>query len=528
MIPKDLIFNNEAKDSLLKGVSVMAKAVKSTIGPLGKTVLIESEFHTNGITITKDGVTVAKSIDLEHPVENLAVRMMKDAAQRTADSAGDGTSTAVVLTESLVDGGFSYMKQNNIDSTEFVKDMNRAIDEVIVGLDEASIPVEGEGIRDVAIISSNNDIELGTLISDVYKEVGKDGIVIMDKSMDDKTYYEVTNGIKIERGYTSALFVNNQENDECIMEDVYVLLTDIEIPNIMAIENILKPIIQERKKLLIISECNKNVINTLGANVVKNGVEICNIVPPEFGYKSKELMADIAISIGGKFISESFGEDLSLVGIEDLGFVKKVVVGREETIMVKDEEHCNCGEVDKRIAELAVQMKNAKGNAKEFLNLRVASLSGGVGVVYVGGNSDVEQKEKYDRVEDAVKAVRAALDDGILPGGGVALLRESFKLTDTGNIAYDIVANSLKSPMITILENADIDPDDVIDGISKLVPYNTGMDVKREQWGDMIEMGIIDPTKVTKNALKNAVSVATTILTTNAIITLKRDDRGGS
>lgn len=522
MNPKELSFDQEGRDKLLSGITKISKAVKSTLGPLGKTVLIESQNHTAGITVTKDGVTVAKSIDLEDAVENLAIRMMKEAADRTATSAGDGTTTAIVLTEAIVKEGMRLIQRNpEVNTTQLVRDINSLTEDVIKSLDKSSKKVTGKTLRDVATISANNDPVLGRMIANAYKELGNDGVLTVENSKTEKTYYEVTKGIKIDRGYSSKLFINNHRNDECILDDVHVLMTDMEITNILQIENILKPIINQNKKLLIIGNCAQNVTNTLAANVVQNNLKLCNIIPPSFGYKTNELMSDIALAIGAKYFSESQGDNIGMLKMEDLGHADKIIIGRDSTVIINKEES---GEDTKnRIEELKVQKQNNKDkNERDFITERIALLSGAVGVIYVGANSDIEQKEKYDRVEDAVCAVKSAIEEGILPGGGVALLRCGEQLGD-GNAA-DILYGALCAPLEQILTNAGDNIKEIRDKICQCanVPYTEGYDVKNKKFGNMYKMGVIDPAKVTKNALKNAVSVATTILSTNAIVTMKR------
>ena len=522
MNPKILSFDEQGREKLLNGITQISKAVKSTLGPLGQTVLIESQNHTHGITITKDGVTVAKSIDLEDAVENLAVRMMKEAAERTANSAGDGTTTAIVLTEAIVREGLQLFKRNEkANKTQVVRDINKVTDEILKDLDKKSKKVTGKTLKDVATVSANNDEELGDMIASAYKELGNDGILTVENSKTEETYYEITKGIKVDRGYTSKLFINNQRNDECILDDVHILVTDMEITNILQIETVLKPIINQNKKLLIIGNCVQNVVNTLAANVVQNNLKLCNIIPPSFGYKTNELLSDIALATGAKYFSESQGDNLGLLTMNDLGHANKVIVGKESTVIIKDQQ--DNPEITTRIEELKVQKENSKlKKDKDFVNERIALLSGGVGVMYVGANSDIEQKEKFDRIEDAVCAVRSAVEEGILPGGGISLLRcaEQLEESDAGDILY----GALCAPIEQILENAGENVKEIRDEVCKCnkVPDNYGYDVKNKKFGDMYKMGIIDPTKVTKNALKNAVSVATTILTTNAIVTMKR------
>ena len=523
--PKDLSFGDKGRNKLISGITQIANAVKSTLGPRGNTVLIESAYVTGGLTVTKDGVTVAKAVDLVDPVENLAVRMMKQAADNTASSAGDGTTTAIVLTEALVKQG-DLLMDDTTNRAEVLKEVVSETELVIEKLRKASKKITNKRLLDVAVISANNDKAIGKVIADTYKEVGKNGIVTVEKSESSKTYSESTNGVKIERGWTSPLFINNQKKDECVLDNVEILVSDAEISNVLAIENILKPIINEQKKLLIIAPMTVNVVNTLAANVVKNGLQICVIGPPQFGYKQHELMQDIAVSVGAKYFSEKTGDDLSLITYEDLGHADKCIIGKESSILIKSN---NDGvDVSERVSQLwnAHEIATNKSD-KEFILSRIASLSGGIGVIYVGGQTDIEQKELFDRVDDAVCAVRSAMLEGILPGGGVALYDiveswkklDSDKLSKSKKIADAILYNSLYSPLTQILENAG---STITEHYQPNKADGVGYDVKNEKYGEMIDMGIIDPMKVTKNALQNAVSVAVTILSTNAIITMAR------
>jgi chaperonin GroEL len=513
--PKNLLFDQEGRDKLFKGIEKIAKAVKSTLGPSGQTVLIESPQHTHGITVTKDGVTVAKSVSLLDPTEHLAVRIMKEAAERTASNAGDGTTTAIVLTEALVEAGTEYIKENK---TQVLRDLVEDTNLIVSNLKAKAKKVSTKVLKDVATISANNDEVLGSIIAEVYKKVGKHGIVAVDKSETSETYYDYTNGLKVDRGYLSPLFVNNQKKDECILEDCHILVSDAPIENILNIEAVLKPIIQENKKLLIIAPTSTNVVNTLAANVMKNSLKICVVPPPNFGYKQHELMQDIAVSVGATYFSEKTGDDLSLMTVNDLGHCSKVIVGRDSSVIIKNTEDSE--EIKNRINELQDAHKNAnKKEDKEFILSRIASLKGGVGVIFVGGNTDLEQKELYDRVDDAVCAVRSALEEGIIPGGGLALLRESMELDDS-TVSKQILKQALQSPLKQIWKNAGKDYEGYEFKITD--PANAGYDVKNDKYGDMYEMGIIDPLKVTRSALQNAVSVAITLLSTNAIITMAR------
>jgi chaperonin GroEL len=531
--PKDLHFGADAQSKLISGITKMSNAVKSTLGPMGNTVLIESPQHTHGITVTKDGVTVAKSINLLDPVENLAVQMMREAADKTASSAGDGTTTAIVLTEALVKHGIDKITADD-NKTEVLREIVKETEEVIKRLQEKSTPVSDKMLKDVAVISSNNDQEVGTIIADTYKAVGTNGIVTVEKSQNSDTTFETTKGIKIDRGYSSHLFVNNHKKDECILEDVHVLVSDSEINNILSIEQVLKPIIADNKKLLIVAPCSQNVINTLAANVMKNNLKLCTIIPPNFGYKQHELMNDIALSVGATYFSEQTGDDLSLMTFQDLGRASKVIADKDNTIILKDKDHVD----DKAIKERVDQLWDAhkiteKKVDKEFIMSRIASLTGGVGVIRVGGNTDLEQKELFDRVDDAVCAVRSALEQGILPGGGLALYDQGVYLNSeeakkghvdkSKLIANAILGDALLCPMLQIHTNAGLElTDDSGKSVSYFGNMDRGIDVKSKKMGNMIKMGVIDPMKVTKVALQNAVSVAVTILSTNAIITMAR------
>jgi len=530
-IPKDLHFNSEGRRKLIAGITKISNAVKSTLGPRGKTVIIESTDHLRGMTVTKDGVTVARSIFLDDPVENLAIQMMKEAANRTANSAGDGTTTAIVLAEAFVNAGNKYIDKNH-NTSMVVRHVGALIEGVVKDLEKSSRKITDNSLLDVAKISANNDSEIGTIIFDAYQQVGKDGIVTVERSQNHETYAEVTNGIKIDRGYSSNLFINNQKKDECILENVKVLVCDQDINNVLQIETILKPIIRNNETLLIIADCGLNVINTLAANVARNGLKVCNIPTPSFGYKKHELMQDIALTLGANYLSEKTGDDLTTLNESDLGHADRIIVGKANSVVITDKKPSE--ELLKRIDELKMQRENTDVPIeRKFIDERIASLAGAIGCIYVGGNSDVEQKEKFDRVDDSVCAVRSALEQGIVAGGGLALYSSIKKIpknkTWTGDADYDvalkIVKDALCQPLIQILNNAGIKPNDIIETIDNNKKKDYGFDVKNEKFGNMFKMGIIDPLKVTKNALVNASSVATTILTTNAIVTHARAGR---
>jgi len=519
--PKDLAFDKEARQSLISGIEKISKAVGSTLGPRGNTVIIESDQHTHGMTVTKDGVTVAKSIELLDPIENLGARIVRQSAEKTASEAGDGTTTSIVLSEALIKNGTQIITED-MNRSEVIREMNRLSEEVIDSLRKRAKRVTKSKINSVATISANNDPVIGKVISDAYKKVGKNGVITVQKSMTSDTYADVTKGIKLDRGYSSKYFVNDQRKDECIYEDVDVLITDIEIDNMLSIENILREAVSKQRRLLIIAPCSKAMVSTMAANVIKNGVKICTIDPPSFGYRQQELMSDIAAALGGVFFSESTGDDLSLVQMSDLGRADRIVIGRDESVIVRSEMPETVG---KRIEELKEALALAKKtDDKSFIKSRIATLSGAIGVIHAGGHTDLEQKELYDRIDDAVQAVRSALDEGILPGGGMALfseIRETLSKAIEPDLplsaARKILADSLSAPAEKILSNAGMSIEDIL-----YIDEGDWINVKTGFTCDPLEEGIIDPAKVTISALRNAVSVASTVLSTDAIVTLTR------
>jgi chaperonin GroEL len=518
MIVKEIHFGENGQKKLKSGIKKIAGAVKSTLGARGRTVLIESENHVGGMTVTKDGVTVAKSINLYDPTENLAVMMMRQAAERTATVAGDGTTTSIVLAEAIIDAADKYLTpEHNV--TEVIREINQLTSQVVDQLDKSSKKLSGKKLLDVATISANNDREVGKMISDAFKEVD---MVTVENSMTSSTYVEIIKGMKIDRGYTSKYFINDHKKQECVLDNPYVLISDHEINNLTSLERILLPIVQNNRPLLIIGELGQNALNTLNLNVTQGKIKACAVMPPSFGYRQKDLLGDLAVALGGTYFSEDTGDDLSLIDLEHLGKAAKVIVSKGMTVFMHQASREDA--INGRIEELK-ELRDETTNAedKNFINERIANLSGGVGVIYVGALSDIEQKEKKDRIDDAVCAVQAALEEGILPGGGIALLNAQ-KCIKSPNIASEILIEALFAPFEQILINAGKDVGAIASNITNTVGF--GYDVKNEKFGDMIKMGIIDPTKVTKNALLNAVSVATTIMSTNAIITNVRDYEG--
>lgn len=517
MIVKEIHFGNDGQKKLKSGIKKIAGAVKSTLGARGRTVLIESEHHVGGITVTKDGVTVAKAINLYDPTENLAVMMMRQAADKTATIAGDGTTTSIVLAEAIIDASDKHLKDND-NVTEVIRGINDITKRVVSKLEKMSKKVNGRRLYDVATISANNDNELGKMIGDAFSEVS---LVTVENSMNSETRVEIINGMRIERGYTSQYFVTDQKKQECVLDNPYVLICDHEINNISNLEKILAPIVAQGKSLLIIGTLGPNALQTLNVNVYQGKIKACNIIPPSFGYRQKDLLKDLAVALGGTYFSEDTGDDLSIATLSDLGRASKIIVKKDMTVFM---HHADFKEdIDNHLVELNGMINQTDDQVdREFLRERIANISGGIGVIYVGAQSDIEQKEKRDRIDDAVYAVMAALEEGILPGGGIALLEcaSEYAFSDD-DVASKIMAEALVAPFQQILINAGKNPHEIEMGI---FDKGSGYDVKLEKFGDMIKMGIIDPTKVTKNALLNAVSVATTIMSTNAIITNIRAD----
>lgn len=517
MIVKEIHFGNDGQKKLKSGIKKIAGAVKSTLGARGRTVLIESEHHVGGITVTKDGVTVAKAINLYDPTENLAVMMMRQAADKTATIAGDGTTTSIVLAEAIIDSADRHLRDND-NVTEVIRGINDITKRVVSKLEKMSKKVNGRRLYDVATISANNDNELGKMIGDAFSEVS---LVTVENSMNSETRVEIINGMRIERGYTSQYFVTDQKKQECVLDNPYVLICDHEINNISNLEKILAPIVSQGKSLLIIGTLGPNALQTLNVNVYQGKIKACNIIPPSFGYRQKDLLKDLAVALGGTYFSEDTGDDLSIATLIDLGRASKIIVKKDMTVFM---HHADFKEdIDNHLVELNGMINQTDDQVdREFLRERIANISGGIGVIYVGAQSDIEQKEKRDRIDDAVYAVMAALEEGILPGGGIALLEcaSEYAFSDD-DVASKIMAEALVAPFQQILINAGKNPHEIEMGI---FDKGSGYDVKSEKFGDMIKMGIIDPTKVTKNALLNAVSVATTIMSTNAIITNIRAD----
>jgi len=513
MIVKDISFGDDARQALIQGIDKIADAVKSTLGARGRTVVIESMDHIGGITVTKDGVTVANSITLMDPAENMAVMMMRQAASKTADQAGDGTTTAIVLAQAIIHTAEQIIKPS-MNLTDIIRAIQDSGDYITKLLTDMSKPADD--LVNVAKVSANNDPDIGQIIADAYDKVGQNGVVTVENADGADTYCTVSEGMRINRGYLSRYFMTDKKTGECVLNKPYILVLDQPVETMAAIEHVLADVLSEGRAILIIGDLGPNVINTLNLNRSRNNMKVCAIHPPQFGWKSHELMEDIAAVTGATYFSEDTGDNLQLVRMADLGVCDKVIVDQGTTIMVnQDSEHA-----EDRVK--ALWQEHDKSKEQDFIKERIAVISGKIGVINVGANSDIEQKEKRDRVDDAVCATRAALEDGILPGGGVALRDIAKKVgeqtgeSEADRVGYAILEKALMSPYHQILSNAGVEP-------PKGQRTGYGVDVKKIQTGSMAKMGIIDPAKVTKSAVINAISVATTILSTNAVITNVRE-----
>jgi len=510
-IVKDLNFGDQAKKRIINGVEKLAKAVKSTLGASGKCVIYEDA--RGKPVITKDGVTVAESVVLLDPVENIGATLIKESARNTVREAGDGTTTAIVLAEALIKE--VNRNGNNTSIREIKEGINSALAKVNEYLENTAIQVTDGMLESVSSISCNNDTDLGKIIAEAYTEVGKDGVVLMEESETENTYVELVDGVQMDVGLTSPHFTTDEEKQRAILEDPLVLIVASEIPNIRKIQKILEFVIKNKKPLLIVAPVDQQVKAALLMNKVKGNIKVNIIDLPGFGPTKLDTVDDLALLTGAKVINEELGDDLDLIDVDCLGKVEKSVTDEKNTVLTTYDV---ADSLDERIKEVKKIIKAEKnGFLKKKQEDRLAMLTGSVGIVRVGANSKVELKEKKDRAEDAIYATKAALKEGIVPGGGVALLNASQNIS-TKPGGERILMEAIKAPFDVILENAGIEfPDyDDIEG--------EGVDVVTGERVEMIKAGIIDPVLVTKSALKNAVSVVNTIISADCVISNIRVD----
>ncbi len=525
---KDIQFDVQAREGLKRGVDALANAVKVTLGPKGRNVIIDKSF--GGPQVTKDGVTVAKEVELEDALENMGAQMVKEVASKTNDLAGDGTTTATILAQAIVHEGLKNVAAG-ANPMDLKRGVDKAVDAIVKDLDKQSVQVgdSSEKIKQVASISANNDETIGTLITEAFEKVGKEGVITVEEAKGTDTYVDVVEGMQFDRGYLSPYFVTNAEKMEADLESPYILLFDKKISTMKDLLPVLEPVAQTGKPLVIVAEdVDGEALATLVVNKLRGTLKIAAVKAPGFGDRRKAMLEDIAILTGGTVISEERGFNLENTTIEMLGTAEKVTIDKDNTTIVNGSGDAEA--IKARVNQIKAQIESTTSDYdKEKLQERLAKLAGGVAVLYVGAASEVEMKEKKDRVDDALHATRAAVEEGIVSGGGVALLnaRKSIQKIKAENAdeatGNQIVFNAVEAPLRTIVTNAGGEGSVVVSKVEE-GKANFGYDAKSETYVDMQDAGIIDPKKVTRVALENAASVAGMVLTTEcALIDIKED-----
>jgi chaperonin GroEL len=518
---KNIEYSAEARAALKRGVDKLADAVKVTLGPKGRNVVIEKKFGAP--TVTKDGVTVAKEIELKDPVENMGAQMVREVASKTSDDAGDGTTTATVLAQAIYNEGLKNVTAG-ANPTEIKRGIEEAVKVVVEELKKLSRPIEGKKeIAQVGAISANNDMYIGDLIADAMEKVGKDGVITVEEAKSTETSLEVVEGMQFDRGYLSPYFVTNPENMEAVLEDALILIHDKKISSMKDLLPILEKVAQTGKPLLLIAEdIEGEALATLVVNKLRGTLKVAAVKAPGFGDRRKAMLEDIAILTGGRVISEETGFKLENAVLSDLGRAKRIVVDKDNTTIVEGAGKSE--DIKARVNQIRKQIENTSSDYdREKLQERLAKLAGGVAVLKIGAATEVEMKEKKARVEDALHATRAAVEEGIVPGGGVALLRalpalENLKFDDDRQIGVNIMKRALEEPIRQIVRNAGLEGAVIVNKV-KEGSRNFGFNAATEQYEeDMIKSGIIDPTKVTRTAVENASSVAGLLLMTEAVI----------
>src|SRR6476620_7399699 len=529
MASKELHFNVDARAALKRGVDQLAEAVKVTLGPQGRNVVIDKKFGAP--TVTKDGVTVAKEIELSDPLENMGAQMVKEVATKTSDLAADGTTTATVLAQAIFREGLKNVTAG-VTPMALKRGIDAAVSAVVEDLKQMSVPTKGKKeIAQVGAISANNDKEIGDLIAEAMEKVGKDGVITVEEAKGLETTLETVEGMQFDRGYLSPYFVTDPEKMEAALEDALILIHDKKISSMKDLLPILEKVAQLGKPLLIIAEdIEGEALATLVVNKLRGTLRVAAVKAPGFGDRRKAMLQDIAVLTGGQVISEELGLKLENAVITDLGKAKRVVVDKDNTTLID-----GAGDDDKiqgRIKEIkAAVEKTTSDYDKEQLQERLAKIAGGVAVINVGAATESEMKEKKARVEDALHATRAAVEEGIVPGGGVALIRaqsslKSLKLDDSEEqIGVDIVRRALEEPLRMIVQNAGGEGSIVVEKIRGSKDKNFGYNALTDSYEDLVASGVIDPTKVTRTALQNAASIAGLLLTTEAIVVEKKEDK---
>ena len=524
---KKLLFNEEARTALLSGVQQLADAVESTLGPRGRTVVIDKKFGAPHIT--KDGVSVAKEIELEDAIENAGAQMVKEAAQKTNDMAGDGTTTATVLARAILTEGYKKIA-NGANPIELKRGIDKTVTKITEYLEDLSNPVtDNAEIAQIGTISANNDSSIGAIIASAMEKVGQDGVITVEEGKTSETTLEVVEGMQFDRGYLSPYFVTDANKMEAVLSNMKILMVDGQVSNMKQLLPILEQVAQQGSELLIIADdINGEALSTLVVNKVRGSLKVCAVKAPGFGEKRKEVLEDIAAITGAFVISETKGHKLEKATLDQLGSAEKIVINKDTTTIVNgfgDAEY-----VQERIESIKNQIEASVSDYEtEKLRERLAKLSGGVAVIKIGAGSEVEMKEKKDRVDDALNATKAAVEEGIIPGGGIALRRfddadVSYENEDQ-SIGGDILIKACHAPFNTIMKNAGLNAEVIYSKLNGSGPYTDGYCARTEKVVNMIEAGIIDPVKVTRIALEKAASVAGTMLTTECVMIDIKEDK---
>jgi len=512
-IVKNLNFGTEARDQVFKGIEKLTKAVSSTLGASGRCVMLED--NTGKPIITKDGVTVADSIILLDPVENMGATLLKEAARKTVKEAGDGTTTATVLAHSILSEAYKVADKTN--SRELKDGINKAVKNVVKFLQLLSVDVKGDMIDQIATISTNNDAKLGKVIADAFRAVDNTGVVMMETASDGKTYVEVVDGVQYEKGLKNSHFITNKANKTAELEKPLVLLLESPVDTIRQIQSVLEYVIKNNKPLLIIGDLEQGVLSALAMNKMKGAIKVNVIDAPIYGINKQQMLQDLSLLTGATIINEDLGDDMDMIQPHHLGVCVKSVTSHQDTILQVEEPSEEVLDVINKLKEKLLEEKNPNKVIK--LEKRLAMLSAKIAIVKVGANSEIELKEKTDRVEDAICATKAAIKEGIVPGGGIALLNAATNLK-AKSIGETVLLEAIKAPYKTILENAGVER------VQTPTRKGQGYNVVTGKMVNMTKSGIIDPLLVTKSALQNAASVATTILSTDCVINNLRVDEG--
>ena len=521
MTAKDVRFGDDARQGMVRGINTLANAVKVTLGPKGRNVVLEKSFGAP--TVTKDGVSVAKEVELEDKFENMGAQMVKEVASQTSDIAGDGTTTATVLAQAIVREGMKSVAAG-MNPMDLKRGIDKAVSAAVEELKNISAPCDdNKAIAQVGTISANSDNDIGDIIAEAMEKVGKEGVITVEEGSALDNELDVVEGMQFDRGYLSPYFVNNQQNMTTEMETPLVLIHDKKVSNIRDLLPVLEAVAKAGKPLLIIAEdVDGEALATLVVNNIRGIVKVCAVKAPGFGDRRKAMMQDIAILTGATVISEEVGMSLEKAGIDELGSAKRIVVTKEETTVIDGAG--NPQEIEGRVAQIRSQMAESSSDYdREKMQERVAKLAGGVAVIKVGAATEVEMKEKKARVEDALHATRAAVEEGVVPGGGVALIRALQAIKDLKgdneeqNVGISIACRSMEEPLRQIVTNAGEEASVVLSKVEEGTG-NLGYNAGKGEYGDMIEMGILDPTKVTRSALQNAASVSGLLITTECMI----------